>query len=402
MKIRIAINAAMKHAARIPVAALQASREAVSRLNPPFTLYPLTSNPTRQHRRSSGDSIHERRTAANIRLPGNVGVLLALSVIVFSCCWIPVASADMHDDGEPVDVPDPVLNGWVLNQPSVNPGNLPSYTITRGDMRGLGNQNLIPGETTLLLTVQEDTPANERIKDLTGLEYATQLTVLWLNNHAVSDLSPIEGLTGLRRLALSGNDIRDISPLRNLTNLVGLEVRRNDIRDISPLRNLTNLESLLLEKNKIRDLSPLGTLTSLTTLHLNDNENLGANLAVLRNLTNLKTLWMTSINARDIQPLKGLTNLETLIAYDNQIRDLSPLSDLKNPMILNIAANGIRDISPLTELTFKRLYFRGDSAAETLRSKFLSYPSLYTYLPIIRNNNPGLQVRLPVPAFQPP
>ncbi len=400
MKIRIAIDAAMKHAARIPVAALQASREAVSRLNPPFTLYTLTPNPTRQHRRSSGDSVHERRTAVNIRLPGNVGVLLALAVIAFSCCWIPVASADMHDDGEPVDIPDPVLKKWVLDRPNVNPDNLPSYNITRGDIRSLETpESWLPDETILRIRVAAGAPANERIKDLTGLEYATQVTALWLHYHAVSDLSPIEGLTGLRRLALSGNEIRDLTPLRNLTNLTTLELAGNDIRDLSPLRNLTNLTTLYVDENDIRDTSPLGTLTSLTTLHLNDNENLGANLAGLRNLTNLKSLWMLSINARDIQPLKGLTKLDTLMAYNNQIRDLSPLSGLKNLRTLNIAANGIRDISPLTELTFESLYFKGDSDEPHHRSKLLSYPSLYTYLPIILTNNPGLQAPHP---FRPP
>ena len=295
-------------------------------------------------------------------------------------------------------IPDLVLKERVLDAINENP----PYTITRGDMRGLGDQNLVPGETTLSLSVPENTPANQRIKDLTGLEYATQLTILWLNDHAVSDLSPIEGLTGLTRLALSRNKIRDISPLRNLTNLVDLEVRRNKIRDISPLRNLTNLKYLRLARNEIRDISPLRNLTSLITLELDKNRDLGANLAVLRNLTNLEFLWMTSINARDIQPLKGLTNLKTLIAYDNQIRDLSPLSGLKNLRTLNIAGNGIRDISPLTELRFNSLYFRGDIYEPHHRSKFLSYPSLYTYLPFILADNPGLHSQPPVPTFQPP
>ena len=289
-------------------------------------------------------------------------------MIAFSC-WIPVASADMHDDAIEVHVPDPALKKWVLDRPSVNPDNLPSYTITRGDIRSLGNPDSLPGETTLGLVVVADAPANERIKDLTGLEYATQVTVLWILNHPVSDLSPIAGLTGLTQLALRGNEISDLSPLRNLTNLKTLEVDRN---------------------NDIRDLSPLGTLTSLTSLHLSNNPNLDANLAGLRNLTNLTYLRMVSINARDLQPLKGLTNLETLIAYDNQIRDLSPLRDLKNLRTLHIAANEIRDISPLTELTFEYLSFREDFREASHRSKLLSYPSLYTYLPTIRNNNPGL------------
>ena len=45
MKIRIAINAAMKHAARLPIAALQASRKAFSRLNPPLYSIPVNPKP---------------------------------------------------------------------------------------------------------------------------------------------------------------------------------------------------------------------------------------------------------------------------------------------------------------------------------------------------------------------
>ena len=304
-----------------------------------------------------------------------------------------MASADMHDDAIEVPIQDAALKNRVLE--AIGQSGNPSYTITRGDIRSLGSPSVIVGETTLPFGVVADAPSNERIKDLTGLEYATQVTALLLGNHAVSDISPIAGLTGLKFLVLSGNEIRDLTPFRNLTGLTNLELRDNDISDLSPLRNLTNLKYLYVDRNDIRDTSPLGTLTSLITLHLNDNPNLGANLAGLRSLTNLKFLWMTSINARDIQPLKGLTNLETLIAYDNQIRDLSPLRDLKNLRELNLAANKIRDISPLTELTFETLYFREDSV-EPPRSKFLSYPSLYTYLSTIRNNNPGLDFRHPV------
>ena len=208
------------------------------------------------------------------------------------------------------------------------------------------------------------------IEDLTGLEYATNLQRIVLYNHKISDLTPLAGLTNLTYLALSGNEISDLTPLAGLTNLTYLALGRNEISDLSPLRNLTNL----------------------TELFIDEIPKLGANLAGLSSLTKLTNLSMYSINARDIQPLKGLTNLETLIAYDNQIRDLSPLRDLKNLRYLNIAANEIRDISPLTELTFESLFFRGGSLEPHLRSTLLSYPSLYTYLPTIRNNNPRLHV----------
>ena len=276
----------------------------------------------------------------------------------------------MHDNDEPVSVPDPALKNRVLN--AIGESGTPAYTITREDIRSLGNQSLIAGETVLAFGLAAGAPAINRIKDLTGLEYATQVTVIWLNNHAVSDLTPLAGLTGLTALALNGNEISDLTPLRNLTNLKRLEAGRNDIRD----------------------LSPLGTLPSLTHLYLTKNPNLGANLTGLRSLTNLTYLSMPSINARDLQPLKGLTNLENLIAYDNQIRDLSPLKDLKNLRELNLAGNEIRDISPLTELTFNSLFFAEISFfGSSYYSKLLSYPSLYTYIPIIVTNN-GLHVSL--------
>ena len=50
MQIRIAINAAIKHAARVPFAALQASCEAFSRFTPPH--YSLPVNP-RHHKTTS-------------------------------------------------------------------------------------------------------------------------------------------------------------------------------------------------------------------------------------------------------------------------------------------------------------------------------------------------------------
>ena len=117
------------------------------------------------------------------------------------------------------------------------------------------------------------------IKDLTGLEFATNLT----------------------SLNLYYNDIKDLSPLAGLTNLTSLSLRHNDITDISSLSGLTNLTSLNLEDNDLTDLSPLAGLTNLTWLNLWDNR-----------------IW-------DISALEDLTNLESLFLGKNLILDLSPL-----------------------------------------------------------------------------
>ena len=117
------------------------------------------------------------------------------------------------------------------------------------------------------------------LKDLTGLEFATNLT----------------------SLNLYYNDIKDLSPLAGLTNLTWLHLQNNEITDISPLAGLTNLETLDLEDNDITDISPLAGLTNLTWLDLWDNR-----------------IW-------DISVLKDLTNLESLFLGENLIFDLSPL-----------------------------------------------------------------------------
>ncbi|MCY3790922.1 MAG: fibronectin type III domain-containing protein, partial [Gemmatimonadetes bacterium] len=70
---------------------------------------------------------------------------------------------------------------------------------------------------------------NKNISDLTGLEFAINLTGLslggeWRNDgykqsNTISDISPLSGLTNLTELWLGGNTISDISPLSGMTNL---------------------------------------------------------------------------------------------------------------------------------------------------------------------------------------
>ena len=79
------------------------------------------------------------------------------------------------------------------------------------------------------------------IVDLTGLEFAINLTVLYLWMNSISDTSPLTGLTNLIELSLENNSVADISPLADLTNIERLYLGNNSISDISPLAELTNL-----------------------------------------------------------------------------------------------------------------------------------------------------------------
>lgn len=100
----------------------------------------------------------------------------------------------------------------------------------------------------------------DAISNLTGLEYAGNLTELNLKYHKVTDLSPLSGLAHLRSVVLLGNGISSISPLSGLMELESLDLESNEISDISALSGLPHLASLGLHRNVVTDISPLASL----------------------------------------------------------------------------------------------------------------------------------------------
>ena len=113
---------------------------------------------------------------------------------------------------------------------------------------------------------------NRGIESLSGLQYCTNLTDLYLGSNQISDISALANLTNLTELELFGNEISDVSSLANLTKLTDLDLWANEISDISPLASLTNLTHLDLAGNQISDISPLTNLTNLTDIRLEDNQ----------------------------------------------------------------------------------------------------------------------------------
>ena len=234
-------------------------------------------------------------------------------------------------------------------------GKAPNASITVEEMEGLAGLD-----------------AHHRdIENLAGLELATNLTYLIINNNKISDLSPIVGLINLRRIRLSDNFISDLSvlskftalkeveiggeltpdllPLAGLINLEKVEVTNTSISDLSPLAGLTKLKHLVLVHNPISDLSPLAGLTNLETLEMLYAESL--DLTPLKGLTGLKKLSAARSGVSDVSPLAGLINLESLALFDNRnIQDVSPLAALRNLKVLNLSGNNISDVSPLAAL----------------------------------------------------
>ena len=136
----------------------------------------------------------------------------------------------------------------------------------------------------------------DNIGNLTGLEYAINLTQLTLSNNSISDISAVSGLTNLRILNLARNEIRYISVLSNLIKLTSLDLSHNEIRDFSVLSTLkTKLATLYLDGSKIRTTDPLLPLTNLQNLFIRDHRitDVGELLKLAR-LENLQDLRLDS------------------------------------------------------------------------------------------------------------
>ena len=90
------------------------------------------------------------------------------------------------------------------------------------------------------------------IKNLSGIEYAKNLTYLGLLVNEISDISPLSGLSKLEAIYLPDNEISDISPLSRLTDMRTLVLDSNQISDISPLGgiNQSEISFCRLQSNK--------------------------------------------------------------------------------------------------------------------------------------------------------
>ena len=285
--------------------------------------------------------------------------------LLLSLLWLWLIGFPGVVSAQAVDIPDANLRAAIAGALNKAPGD----AITRADMETLDR---------LWATYRD-------ITDLRGIEFAINLTELYLYGNSISDISPLASLTNLTRLNLQRNSLSDISPLSSLTNLTGLWLLNNSISDISPLSSLTNLTELDLAGNSLSDISPLSSLTNLTRLWLYNNSisdisplssltnlteldlagNSLSDISPLSSLTNLTRLWLDNNSLSDISPLSSLTNLTRLWLDNNSVSDISPLSSLTNLTRLQLGRNSLSDISPLSSLTnLTRLWLYNNSLSD--------------------------------------
>ena len=230
---------------------------------------------------------------------------------------------------EPIDawMPDKALQAAVAQKLGKNVSQ-----ITKTDMSGL---------TSLL--------ANDAgIANLAGLQYASKLSWLYLDNNHITDLTPLKDLSNLSYLGLDNNQVSDLTPLQHLSNLSRLDLDHNQVSDLTLLQHLLKLSELNLDNNHITDLTPLQHLSKLQNLGLYYNHI--TDLTPLKDLSNLSTLYLGVNQISDLTPLQHLSNLSILYLQDNHITDLTPLKDLSNLSTLCLDSNHITDLTPLQNI----------------------------------------------------
>jgi internalin A len=230
---------------------------------------------------------------------------------------------------------------------AADPVNIPDPALKAAIEAALGIANPTPAD---MLKLSQLWLGGGGIKDLTGLEYARNLTLLQLGGNVdISDISPLAGLTKLQRLWLDQIKVSDLSPLSGLKSLEFLSITDAQVSDIGPLSGLTNLVRLLLPYNqRIADISALVGMTKLQHLRLEQNQI--SDIRPLAKLADLNELILTNNNITDISPLSGLTNLTLLALIGNKIGDIGPLAGLTKLTYLDLDGTGLADTRPLAKL----------------------------------------------------
>ena len=183
---------------------------------------------------------------------------------------------------------------------------------------------------------------NQKIEDLTGLEYCGNLTELDLTYNNISNISILNQLTKISTLSLDSNNIADISPLDSLERLENVHLSQNQIKDIQPLISNPNIaggDLVVLTDNPLTNFSYTHLISQLTNRGVTVEVNAVVNAIVFKD-SNLEDQVRSALgNITTILTASNTSNLITLEAKQAQITDLTGLQELTNLTSLDISFN---------------------------------------------------------------
>ncbi|MDP5143058.1 M66 family metalloprotease [Rheinheimera baltica] len=195
---------------------------------------------------------------------------------------------------------------------------------------------------------------NQQISRLDGIQYATGLRQLVLQNNSLTDVGLLAALADnqaenprLSTLYLGYNSLTHLPDLSGFSRLVNLSMPFTKIADLSPLAGLTNLEQLDVSGNNISDLSPLSALPILRLTIYNNPLSTDA-LWALQGMS-LQFLFMGETKIDSLEPLSSQTQLRLLGIEYTRVSDLSVLSYFPELRQLTSYGTAVTDLSPLLD-----------------------------------------------------
>lgn len=220
-----------------------------------------------------------------------------------------------------VNIPDPAFKSYLndlLGQPSTS-------DITEAQM-----------DTIATITINGGS-----VSDITGIDYAHNLTSVRIANTQVTDFSLLASLPKLTNISLAGNNItsNSIPNLNNLQNLSNLS--------ISPA-SLDN--SALTKINKI---------PNLTFLDLDSNYSL-TDIMPLQSLPNLATLFVQFCGIHDYRGIENFPKLNNLSAYGQNVGRTVLINSTIKSFALNYNEAAQTIFVPFTLMTDRTVNFNGD------------------------------------------
>ena len=138
---------------------------------------------------------------------------------------VPTYHFEYNQQGDRIDLRRTTPQPSVVSTPQPTVVVIPNRNLRTAIQQEIGNT--ITTQTLLNLTGLGATALG--IRDLTGLEHATNLGWLHLDHNSISDVSALSGLPQLTDLYLDHNNISDISPLVGLPELYELYLEGNPL-----------------------------------------------------------------------------------------------------------------------------------------------------------------------------
>lgn len=161
------------------------------------------------------------------------------------------------------------------------------------------------------------------IKDLTGLEYAINVTDLDISDNAIESLDPLSDLYNLKTLNYSHNNVIEIPGwLFESESLISVDGSYNASTEISEFDvENSSLRIVYLENNKLTQLPEMKGLENLETLSLANND-FTVYPAYIGQLPKLKVLSLSGNKLTTVEQISGNTALTTLYLNNNELSSL--------------------------------------------------------------------------------